>query len=113
MVLSWFIKDASIVSMGVDSFRILFSSYVMIGFLLMVITLMQSLGKAPKASVLVMLRQIVLFVPLALILPNIGGLGVTGAFFGPPLTDVVVTIIAIIMLTSEFRSMNQLAAQHK
>ena len=113
MVLSWFIKDASIVSMGVDSFRILFSSYVMIGFLLMVITLMQSLGKASKASVLVMLRQIVLFVPLALILPNIGGLGVTGAFFGPPLTDVVVTIIAIIMLTSEFRSMNQLAAQHK
>lgn len=111
VVLSWFIKDARIVSMGVAGFRIMFSSYVVIGFLLMVITLMQSLGKASKASVLVMMRQIVLFVPLALILPNIGDLGVIGAFFGPPLTDVVVTITAVIMLTSVFRNLDQLTAQ--
>lgn len=107
-VLSWFIKDADIVSMGVSGFRILFSTYIVIGFLLMVITLMQSLGKASKASVLVLMRQIVLFVPLAFILPNIGGLGVAGVFLAPPLTDVIVTIVAIVMLASEFGSMEKL-----
>lgn len=112
-VLSWFIKDASIVSMGVNDFRIMFSSYILLGFLLMVITLMQALGKASKASVLVLLRQIVLFVPLAFILPNIGGLGINGVFFAPPLTDVVVVFIAAIMLVSVFRNMTKLACQDK
>lgn len=112
-VLSWFIKDTSIVSMGVTDFRFMFSSYVLIGFLLMVITLMQSLGKASKASALVLLRQIVLFVPLAFILPNIGGLGINGVFFAPPLTDLVVVVIAALMLISEFRNMTKLAAQEK
>nr|WP_217936994.1 MATE family efflux transporter [Enterocloster clostridioformis] len=112
-VLSWFIKDTSTVSMGVTDFRFMFSSYVLIGFLLMVITLMQSLGKASKASALVLLRQIVLFVPLAFILPNIGGLGINGVFFAPPLTDLVVVVIAALMLISEFRNMTKLAAQEK
>lgn len=98
--------------MGISSFRILFSTYIVIGFLFMVITLMQSLGKVSKASTLVLIRQIVLFVPLALILPNIGGLGIDGAFLGPPPTDVVVVIAAIVMLSSEFRSMNPLANRH-
>lgn len=37
--------------MNVSSFRILFSAYIILGFMLMTITLMQSLGKASKASV--------------------------------------------------------------
>lgn len=70
VVLSWLIKDAAIVNMGISNFRILFSTYILIGFLLMVITLMRSLGKASKASTWVLMRQIVLFVLLALILPK-------------------------------------------
>lgn len=72
----------------------------------MVITLMQSLGKASKASVLVLLRQIILFIPLTFILPNIGGLGINGVFLAPALTDVVVTIMAAIILISEFRRLD-------
>ena len=82
-MLSWFIKESRIVSMGVTDFRILFSTYIFLGLMLMAITLMQSLGKASKASVLVLLRQIVLFVPL---------------------------VISIIMLASEFRNLTKQAA---
>ena len=112
-VLSWFITDAAIVEQGVTDFRILFSTYVLLGFLITVITLMQSLGKASKASVLVMLRQLVLFIPLAIILPKIGGMGVMGVFLAPALTDLIVVILAIIMVVSEFSNMTKLAAQEK
>lgn len=112
-LLSWFIKDANLVSQGATPFRLLFSTYILLGFLIMAITLMQSLGKASKASVLVMLRQIVLFIPLAIIVPMIGGLGVTGVFVAPALTDLVVVVLGIFMVAAEFRSLTKLAAQEK
>ena len=112
-LLSWFIKDVDLVSQGVAPFRILFSTYILLGFLIMAITLMQSLGSASKASVLVMLRQIVLFIPLTIILPMIGKLGITGVFLAPALTDLVVVILAIFMIMSEFRNMTKLGVQEK
>ncbi len=110
-ILSWFIKDAGIVSQGVADFRILFSTYILLGFVLMVITLMQSLGKASKASVLVMMRQIILFVPLAILLPQIGGLGVHGVFLAPAVTDLIILVLAVVMLAGEFRNISKLATQ--
>ena len=110
-ILSWFIKDAEIVSQGVRDFRILFSAYIVLGFVLMAITLMQSLGKASKASVLVLMRQIILFVPLAILLPQIGGLGVHGVFLAPTVTDLIILVLAIVMLAGEFRNLSNLAAQ--
>lgn len=106
-VLSWFIKESRIVSMGVTDFRILFSTYIFLGLVLMAITLMQSLGKASKASVLVLLRQIVLFVPLVILIPKLGGLGISGVFLAPALTDLVVLLIAVFMLMSEFRTLSK------
>ena len=112
-ILSWFIKDAGIVSRGVTDFRILFSTYILLGFVLMVITLMQSLGKASKASVLVLMRQIILFVPLTILLPRVGSLGVHGVFLAPAVTDLIIFVLAIVMLAGEFRSISRLAAQKK
>ena len=96
-ILSWFIKDKDIVSQGVTDFRILFSTYILLGFVLMVITLMQSLGK----------------VPLAIILPQIGGLGIDGVFLAPAVTDLLVLVLAIVMLAGEFHNISQLAKQKK
>ena len=112
-ILSWFIKDKDIVGQGVADFRILFSTYILLGFVLMVITLMQSLGKASKASILVMMRQIVLFVPLAILLPMVGGLGIDGVFLAPALTDLVVMVLAVFLLMGEFRNISRLASQRK
>ena len=110
-VLSWFIKESRIVSMGVTDFRILFSTYIFLGLVLMAITLMQSLGKASKASVLVLLRQIVLFVPLVLLVPKLGGLGINGVFLAPALTDLIVLVISILMLGAEFRNLSRLSGR--
>lgn len=97
--------------MGVTDFRILFSTYIFLGLVLMAITLMQSLGKASKASVLVLLRQIVLFVPLVLLVPRLGGLGINGVFLAPALTDLIVLVISILMLGAEFRNLSRLSGK--
>lgn len=110
-VLSWFIKESRIVSMGVTGFRVLFSTYIFLGLVLMDITLMQSLGKASKASVLVLLRQIILFVPLVLLVPRLGGLGINGVFLAPALTDLIVLVIASLMLGAEFRNLSKLSGR--
>ncbi len=97
--------------MGVTDFRVLFSTYIFLGLVLMAITLMQSLGKASKASVLVLLRQIVLFVPLVLLVPRLGGLGINGVFLAPALTDLIVLVISILMLGAEFRNLSRLSGK--
>ena len=97
--------------MGVTDFRVLFSTYIFLGLVLMAITLMQSLGKASKASVLVLLRQIVLFVPLVLLVPRLGGLGINGVSLAPALTDLIVLVISILMLGAEFRNLSRLSGK--
>ena len=86
----------------------MFSTYIVLGFLITVITLFQSLGKASKASVLVVLRQIALFIPLAFFLPNIGELGIQGVFLAPALTDGLIFILALCLMVSEFRNLKRL-----
>ncbi|MGL6199083.1 MAG: MATE family efflux transporter [Lachnospiraceae bacterium] len=107
-ILSWFITDAAIVNQGISDFRVMFSTYIVLGFLITVITLFQALGKASKASILVVLRQIALFIPLAIILPKIGNLGIHGVFLAPALTDGIIFIIGIFLVIAEFRSLTKL-----
>lgn len=107
-VLSWFITDTDIVAMGVRDFRVLFSTYITLGIMITVITLFQSLGKASKASILVLLRQIVLFIPMAILLPKSGSLGIHGVFLAPALTDGIVFVLSLVLLFTEFGKLNKL-----
>lgn len=105
-MLSLFITDADIAAQGAGDFRLFFASYIVMGFWVVILTLMQSLGRASKASVLVLLRQIVIYIPAAVILPHVAGLGVHGVFLAPLITDTVVFIVVIWMMCSEFKRMD-------
>ena len=89
----------------------LFSIYIVFGFMITTITLLQSLGKASKASVLVLLRQLVLFIPITILLPKV--MGINGVFLAPVVTDLIVAILAVIMMISEFRKMPHKKNQNK
>lgn len=69
------------------------------------VTLFQSLGKANKATWLVLFRQIILFIPLCVLLPMIGGMGIRGVWLAIALTDAILVVITISMMISEFRKM--------
>lgn len=103
-VLSLFIKDATIVAEGVGNFRLMYSIFPALGIMIMGLTFFQAIGKGSKASVLVLLRQLVLFIPLALLLPKT--MGIVGVWAASPLTDGLVLILTIAFLALEYRRMN-------
>ena len=102
-VLSLFITTPGVAASGATNFRIMFSTYFLQGSFLIAVTLFQSLGKANKATWLVLFRQIILFIPLAVILPMIGGMGIRGVWLAIALTDAILVVITISMMLAEFR----------
>lgn len=107
-MLSLFITDPRIIAEGASDFRIFFISYIVLGFWVVVLTMMQALGRASKASLLVILRQIAIYIPLAVIIPRINNMGVHGIFVAPLITDAIVFVVVIAMLCSEFIKMDKL-----
>lgn len=106
-----FITTPSVVEQGAGDFCLFFISYIVLGFWIVILTLMQSLGRASKASVLVILRQIAIYIPAAIIMPHVAGLGVHGVFTAPLITDVIVLAVAVWMIVSEFKRMDTLKTQ--
>jgi len=104
-MLSMFITDASIVQLGTGSLRIFFSTFITYGVMILSITLFQSIGKGGKAALMTLLRQVFFFIPLIILLPRIGGLGVHGVFLAPVITDTAVLVISLIMILKELGSM--------
>lgn len=104
-LLSLFIKDPIIIAQGVDHFRLLFSIFPTLGIMIMALTFFQSIGKGGNASVLVILRQVALFIPLAILLPQL--MGVKGVWLASPITDGVVLILSVIMMLTEYRKLKK------
>ena len=107
-MLSMFITDVGIVGLGISSLRLFFSTYILLGIMIIAITLFQSLGKGGIAAILAILRQIIFFIPLALILPRIGGLGVHGVFLAPVITDIGILVLSSLLIAREFSSLSKL-----
>lgn len=103
-VLALFIKEPDIIQQGISNFRIMFSTYIFLGIFIMVVTLFQSLGKATKASIVVLLRQIILFIPLIMILPR--WMGIKGIWMAIGLNDGILVVITICMMMFEFKSLS-------
>ena len=77
----------------------------------MTVTYFQAIGKAKQAGVLVILRQLALVIPLVLILPRSLNENVLGVWLALPLNDVVIILIAIILLISEYKRITKLAQE--
>lgn len=100
-----FLTTPGIAASGSTNFRIMFSTYILQGSFLIAVTLFQSLGKAKKATWLVLFRQIILFIPLCVVLPMIAGMGIRGVWLAIALTDAILVIITISMMLYEFRKL--------
>ncbi len=106
-MLSMFITKASIAQLGIGSLRLYFSSYILLGFMILSITLFQSFGKGGIAAILTLFRQVIFFIPLALVLPGIGGLGIHGVFLAPVIADIGVLVLSSFLIVCEFAKMSR------
>lgn len=62
----------------------------------------QAIGKAKVATILSLLRQVVILVPVIMIMSKVGGL--TGVWLAQPISDFFTAVIIGIILMKEFRS---------
>ena len=101
-MLGMFITDEAICAQGAPMLRVLFSTYICYGVLILAITFFQAIGKAGAASAMALLRQVLLFLPLVVLLPTVFAVPVQGVFYAQMFTDLVVLLMGIILLAKAF-----------
>lgn len=100
-ILQLFGVEASLIAQGVGYFRLFYMAFVLYGVMVMAVTFFQAIGDGKKASLIVLGRQLVAFVPLALLLPQ--WLGVTGVWLAQPLVDTVIILLGVWLMIKEIR----------
>lgn len=104
-ILSLFGVEPDIISQGLGHFRMFYSVFILYGVMVMSITFFQSIGNGKKAGIIVMFRQLILFVPAMLLLPKF--MGVDAVWFTQPLVDFTMIIIGILMMIKELGKMGK------
>ena len=104
-ILSLFGVEASIIAQGVGNFRLFYSAFILYGVMVMTITFFQSIGNGKKAGMIVMLRQLFLFVPAMIFLPM--AFGIKAVWFTQPLVDFIMITVGILMMLSELNKMGK------
>jgi len=102
-ILGMYITDPALVASGANAFRVVMGAFLLQGFLLLPATLFQSIGKGGMASIVLLAREILLFVPLVIVLPLF--MNLLGVWISIPIADVVIAVIASILLIVVFRSL--------
>ena len=72
-LLSLFSVRHEIIEAGVKNFKMFYSTFILYGIMIMTLTFFQSIGDGKKAGIIVLLRQLVLFVPAILLLSKLFG----------------------------------------
>jgi len=109
-IMRLFDNDPGLIENGSVVLRIIISMVPIIGIQIVGGALYQALGKAIPSLVVSLLRQVLLFIPLALILPRVLPNPLLGIWLTYPLSDLVSTIITGILLK---REMNNLSIENK
>lgn len=94
-IIRLFINDNEVVAYGTKMLVAYMLSGPVIGFLFVNMNGMQSVGKALPASVLSILRQGLLLIPLLYVLQAIAGLN--GVIYGQSVTDFIAVILSVIL----------------
>jgi putative MATE family efflux protein len=100
-VASTFTKDQKLIELVIPGLRIVFIFFPIIGFQMVVSNFFQSIGMAHKAIFMSLSRQVIILLPCLLILPHY--FGVKGIWFSMPTADIFSSILAIYMLTAQYR----------
>ena len=79
--------------LAVPSFRTMYSIFIVYGVMIMTMTFFQAIGDGKTAGILVMLRQIILFIPSVILLPLI--VGTHSLWYVLPIVDGIVVLLGI------------------
>ena len=98
---SAFTTDEELIRLAAHGFRVSVLAFPIVGFQMVTSVFFQSIGKANRAIILSLCRQVLVLIPCLLILPPF--FGSEGIWYSMPLADFVAAVIAGVMLASQFR----------
>ena len=101
-VIGMFNKDPKLMDISVNGIRIYLFMLPIIGISITGSNYIQSVGKAKIATVLSLLRQVILLIPMIMILPSFFGLN--GVWYASPISDFLSTAITAYILYRELKS---------
>ena len=79
--------------LAIPNFRIMYSIFIVYGVMIMIMTFFQAIGDGKTAGVLVMLRQVILFIPTMIFLPYI--FGAQSIWYVIPIVDGIVVLLGL------------------
>ncbi|HYE69513.1 MAG TPA: MATE family efflux transporter [Anaerovoracaceae bacterium] len=100
-IIGLFNKDKELIEIGTRGIRIFMIMLPIVGMQIVITNYFQAVGKASKAILLSLTRQVLFLIPLVLILPNFFQLD--GIWMAGPIADFSSSLLAIILLVKEFR----------
>ncbi|MGM5484709.1 MAG: MATE family efflux transporter [Nanobdellota archaeon] len=100
-ILGIFTSDPGLIDKTIPAMRLVVMMFPLVGFQIIAGGMYQSLGKARKAFILSIMRQILFLTPLVLILPLF--FRIDGVWAAYPLADLFAGIIVAFILRHEFR----------
>ena len=107
-LLSLFSVRHEIIEAGVKNFKMFYSTFILYGIMIMTLTFFQSIGDGKKAGVIVLLRQLVLFIPAILLLPQL--FGVSAVWWAEPIVDFTMIIAGLFLMLNVMRKIEKEAA---
>ncbi|WP_455589910.1 MATE family efflux transporter [Bacteroides rodentium] len=108
LVVGIFTSDAELTELSATGLRITVMFFPIIGFQMVTSNFFQSIGMASKAIFLSLTRQMLILLPCLLILPHF--FGVAGVWYSMPVSDLLASLIALVMLVCQFRKFKTAAA---
>ena len=104
-LLSLFSVRHEIIEAGVKNFKMFYSTFILYGIMIMTLTFFQSIGDGKKAGIIVLLRQLVLFVPAILLLPKL--FGVSAVWWAEPIVDFTMIIVGLFLMLNVMRKIEK------
>ena len=101
LVVSIFTSDEELIAISARGLRIVVMFFPIIGFQMVTSNFFQSIGMASKAIFLSLTRQMLFLLPALIILPHF--FGAAGVWYSMPVSDLLASLVAMVMLVSQFR----------
>lgn len=101
-ILGWMLPDATLTAQDIWNYRLFMSTIPLFPVFLLGTTLYQAIGKAKEAGIVLVAREIVLYIPMLLILPIY--FGVNGIYYAGIPVGIIVFSGVLIFILKEFKT---------
>ena len=101
IIISMFNNEAEVIALGTKAIMIWFACLPVLGIQIMAANYFQCIGKIKVASILNLLRQIIILIPVMLLLSSL--IGLDGIFIAVPIADFSAFVITVVLFIQSLK----------